>query len=102
MMQGSTSWTLLLVVVSLLVGWVYWIRKVEERKWKGLASLPSGSFGLPVLGETLGFVKNIDASSLGFFTQPTAKYGEVGTFTSYFASLNTSFLITATDYKAFS
>ncbi|KAH8938768.1 hypothetical protein BDL97_16G102100 [Sphagnum fallax] len=71
----------LAVAIAVVCGWL-WYYVVLLRKSKGKsnkAPLPPGSFGLPILGETLEFLRLAQANKSGAeFVQPrVAKYGQV-------------------------
>ncbi len=80
----------LAVAIAVVCGWL-WYYAVLFRKSKGKsnkAPLPPGSFGLPILGETLEFLRLAQANKAGAeFVQPrVAKYGQVRPNTLPFSS----------------
>ncbi len=80
----------LAVVITVVCGWL-WYYVVLFRKSKGTsnkAHLPPGSFGLPILGETLEFLRLAQANKAGAeFVKPrVAKYGQVRPNTLPFSS----------------
>jgi cytochrome P450 family 26 subfamily A len=80
----------LAVAIAVVCGWL-WYYVVLFRKSKGKsnkAPLPPGSFGLPILGETLEFLRLAQANKAGAeFVKPrVAKYGQVRPNTLPFSS----------------
>lgn len=62
-------------------GWWYaaLLRRSEAKNSNKKSPLPPGSFGLPLLGETLEYLRLIQTNkSAEFFTSRVAKYGQVG------------------------
>lgn len=63
------------ICVSLWIVWQLWPRNEEQARIN--KRLPGGSFGLPLVGETLKYMSSMMTSSPTFMAERRQKYGEM-------------------------
>jgi (+)-abscisic acid 8'-hydroxylase len=63
--------TLAFICVSVILISQLWLSKKEDKR------LPGGSFGLPVVGETLKYMASMKSSAPAFMTERKRKFGEM-------------------------